>query len=108
MSVGRWSSPSAATPAATAPDDTSTTSCPSWRALATSPASTPMAASSIAPRSSVTDDVPTFTTTRTPSLPVLEAELADPHDVAVGGAGARQQPVHPETIEAVADVGRRV
>src|SRR5215216_564091 len=63
-----------------------------------------MAPSSMAPRSSVTDDVPIFTTTRT-SLAILEAEVADPDDIAVGRTGAGEQLVDAESLQAVADVG---
>ena len=63
MSLGRLGSPTASTPAATAPDDTTMISCPSARSAATSPHSLVIAAPSIAPRSSVIDAVPIFATT---------------------------------------------
>ena len=61
-SVGGVVSPSAGIPAAIAPDSTSTTRCPALCAAARSPHSFRIAASSSSPRSSVIDDVPTFTT----------------------------------------------
>ena len=62
VSVGRSLSPSAATPADTAPELTTTTSWPSTRSCATSPQSFSIAAVSMTPTSSVSDDVPTFAT----------------------------------------------
>ena len=81
---------------------------PSPRSAATSSHSLAIAASSMTPASSVSDDVPILATTRMRASRsqvrlVLEAELADPHDVAVLGAGAGQHLGHAEALRA----GRR-
>ena len=62
VSVGRCFMPSAATPPATAPEVTTTTSCLSARSFATCSQSVAMASVLMLPRSSVTDEVPIFTT----------------------------------------------
>src|SRR5579872_2889045 len=61
-SEGRGPPPSAAHPAAIAPEVTRTTACPSARSSAASPQSLSTAPSSRWPPASVTEDEPTFTT----------------------------------------------
>ena len=68
MSVGLAGRPSAATPADTAPELTTTTSWPSERARTSCWHSDSMTASSMTPSSSVNDDVPILTTMRTAQL----------------------------------------
>ena len=90
MSAGRAGRPSAATPADTAPELTTTTSWPSERTCTSCSHSDSMTASSMMPSSSVSDEVPIFTMMRIDSAVrlVLEAEPGDPDDVAIHRARA--------------------
>ena len=100
---GAGRSPSAATPAATAPDDTTTH-------LVAGGAQRGDLAAELGDRR-VVDGAAFVGDRRRPDLDddahrqvrlVLEAEVADPHDVAVRGAGPGEQLVDAEPVEAVA------
>src|SRR6202020_1444323 len=92
------------------------------RSPATSPHTWAMAASTIWPRSSVIEELPTLTTTVRPAGPAPEArtlsgasrpsvglplqlQVPDPHQVALAGTGPGQRPVHSEVAQAALGVG---
>src|SRR3954453_10936228 len=110
-SVGRRSSPRAATPADTAPEETTRTRWPSPRSSTTSLHSFTTAAKSMTPRLSVSELEPILATTvgtRSPFRLVLEAVGTDVDNVAFGGAGARQRLAHAEAAQPGVRVGQRV
>src|SRR5688572_20453463 len=107
-SVGRAPPrPSGGRPAAMAPDVTMIALWPCPRRPATSAQSFSMAWTSISPRSSVSDDVPIFTTTimGASTRLVLEGEAADVDHVAFPRSCTGEGAVDPQPLEPTLHVG---